>query len=192
MTRMRKGIVTILLIFVVIVLAVPALFWLVQDRLIFFPQPVASTAHLPAGTAPFEVRAADGTTLRGWMVPADVSKAPVIVYFGGNAEEVSWAIASDRWPRGYARIALNYRGYGTSEGRPSATKLLADGLAIHDAVASRRDVDNTRIVAFGRSLAPRWRRTSRRIAPSRARFSSRLTIRSPPSAAGIIRSCRSG
>jgi hypothetical protein len=65
---------------------------------------------------------------------------------------VSWAIASERWPRGYARIALNYRGYGTSEGKASAAALLADGLAIFDAVATRDDVDRTRIVAFGRSL----------------------------------------
>jgi len=148
----RKGIVTILLIVVAIVLAVPALFWLVQDRLIFFPQPVVSTAHLPPRTTPLAVRAADGTMLHGWMVPAETSPAPAVVYFGGNAEEVSWAIASDRWPRGYARIAINYRGYGTSEGKPSAATLLADGLAIYDAVASRREVDGARIVAFGRSL----------------------------------------
>jgi len=152
MKSRRKAIVTVFLIVVAIVLAVPALFWLVQDRLIFFPQPVGSTAHLPQRTAPIEVRAADGTILRGWMVPADLAPAPAIVYFGGNAEEVSWAIASDRWPRGYARIALNYRGYGTSEGRPSAITLLADGLAIYDAVAARTDVDRARIVAFGRSL----------------------------------------
>jgi pimeloyl-ACP methyl ester carboxylesterase len=49
-------------------------------------------------------------------------------------------------------IALNYRGYGTSEGEPSAEHLKSDGLALFDLVAARDDVDRTRIAVFGRSL----------------------------------------
>jgi pimeloyl-ACP methyl ester carboxylesterase len=141
-----------LLVVVAIALGVPAAAWFAQERLIFFPQPVVSTAHLPARAAPFTVIAADGAKLRGWIVPGAASPAPAIVYFGGNAEEVSWALADGRWPRGWTLVALNYRGYGDSEGSPSARDLLADGLALHDAVAARDDIDPTRIVVFGRSL----------------------------------------
>jgi hypothetical protein len=43
-----------LLFIAVVSLGVPALAWLAQERLIFFPQPVASTAHLPARASPLE------------------------------------------------------------------------------------------------------------------------------------------
>ncbi len=141
-----------LLVAAALALGVPAAAWLAQERLIFFPQPVVSTAHLPRHAQPLVVTAADGTRLAGWIVPGAGAPAPAVVYFGGNAEEVSWTLADGRWPRGWTFVALNYRGYGDSEGAPGARDLLADGLAIHDAVAARADVDRGRIVAFGRSL----------------------------------------
>ena len=76
----------------VIVLGVPAAAWLAQDSLLFFPQPVGSSAHLQANAAPLEVAATDGTRLRGWIVKGAASPAPVVIYFGGNAEEVSWTL----------------------------------------------------------------------------------------------------
>ena len=135
-----------------VVLGVPAMAWLAQERLIFFPQPVASAARLPAEAKPLEIVAADGTRLRGWMRGASAMPAPVVLYFGGNAEEVSWTLAEARWPRDVTIVALNYRGYGASEGAPGERELRADALAIHDAVAGRPDVDARRIVVFGSSL----------------------------------------
>lgn len=135
-----------------VVACVPAVFWFAQDRLIFFPQPVASTKHLPPHAEPLAMRAPDGTMLHGWFVPAANRPSPVVLYFGGNGEEVSWALADGRWPRDVALAALNYRGYGTSEGKPSAEALESDGLALFDLVAARGDVDRERIAVFGRSL----------------------------------------
>jgi pimeloyl-ACP methyl ester carboxylesterase len=135
-----------------IVLGVPAAAWFAQDRLIFFPQPVASTAHLPADAKALEIVATDGTRLRGWMRAASETPAPVVLYFGGNAEEVSWTLADPRWPRDWAIVAINYRGYGESEGAPGETELVADALVIYDTIAARPDVNAQRIVAFGRSL----------------------------------------
>jgi hypothetical protein len=93
-----------------IIVAINAAAWLVQDRLIFFPQPVASTAHLPARAAALTVVAADGIELRGWIVKGNATPAPTILYFGGNAEEVSWTLADARWPRDWTIVAVNYRG----------------------------------------------------------------------------------
>ena len=148
---MRKVMEWIVLV-AALVLGVPAAAWLAQDRLIFFPQPVVSTAHLPAEAKPLEVVATDGTRLRGWMRAASATPAPVVLYFGGNAEEVSWTLADPRWPRDWAIVAINYRGYGTSEGAPGETELVADALVIYDTIAARPDVNAGRIVAFGRSL----------------------------------------
>jgi pimeloyl-ACP methyl ester carboxylesterase len=140
-----------LIVIAVIVLGVCGAAWLAQERLIFFPQPL-TTAQLPARAAPLEVVAADGTRLRGWLVKGTVTPAPAVLYFGGNAEEVSWTLADARWPREWTIVGVNYRGYGASEGAPGETALAADALAIYDALAGREDIDPRRIVVFGRSL----------------------------------------
>src|SRR5215468_3222539 len=112
-----------LLLILIIILGIPAAAWFAQEKLIFFPQPVVSTTHLPARAAPLEVVAADGTHLRGWIVKGAVAPAPAVIYFGGNAEEVSWTLADARWPRAWTNVGLNYRGYGASEGAPGESAL---------------------------------------------------------------------
>jgi pimeloyl-ACP methyl ester carboxylesterase len=133
-----------LIVIAVIALGVPAWVWYAQESLIFFPQPVASAAHLPTRASPLEIVAADGTHLRGWIVKGAAAPAPAVIYFGGNAEEVSWTLADAHWPREWTIVGVNYRGYGASEGAPGETALTADALTIYDAVS--------RIVVFGRSL----------------------------------------
>lgn len=144
---------TWLILIAALVLGVPAWAWFAQERLLFFPQPVASVAHLPARAAAMEVVADDGTRLRGWIVKGTgATPGPTVIYFGGNAEEVSWTLSDLRWPPEWTLMGVNYRGYGTSEGKPGEPQLLADALAIYDAVVKRDDVDAHRIVVFGRSL----------------------------------------
>jgi pimeloyl-ACP methyl ester carboxylesterase len=135
----------------VVALGVLAAAWLARAADLF-PQPIVSTAHLPGRASALEIVATDGTHLRGWMVKADTAIAPTVIYFGGNAEEVSWTLAEKRWPRDWAIAAINYRGYGASEGAPGEQDLLADALTIYDVIAKRNDVDSQRIVVFGRSL----------------------------------------
>lgn len=141
-----------LIIVAAVMLGVAATAWLAQDRLVFFPQPLVSTGQLPPRTEPLEVVAGDGTRLRGWILRGKPVPAPVVIYFGGNAEEVSWTLADGHWPDAWSIVAVNYRGYGASEGAPGERDMLADGIAVHDAVASRSDVDPRRVVVFGRSL----------------------------------------
>jgi pimeloyl-ACP methyl ester carboxylesterase len=140
------------IVILIIVIAVPAVAWLMQDSMIFFRQPVGATAHLLVRASQLEVTAADGTHLRGWIVKGAASPAPAVIYFGGNAEEVSWTLSDLHWPREWAIVGVNYRGYGASEGKPGETALKADALAIYDALAKREEIDPRRIVVFGRSL----------------------------------------
>src|SRR5215831_19781082 len=150
--RWRRITMEWLILIAIVVLGVPAAAWFAQERMIFLPQPFVAPAQLPARASPLEVVAADGTKLRGWIVSGAAAPAPAVIYFGGNAEEVSWTLADARWPREWAIVGVNYRGYGASEGAPGQAALEADALAIHDAVARRDDVDPRRIVVFGRSL----------------------------------------
>ena len=150
--RWRRTVMEWLIVVAALAIGVPAAAWFAQDGLIFFPQPLGSTAHLPANVTPFVVNAADGTHLRGWIAEGTAKPAPAVIYFGGNAEEASSTLADPRWPRAWSIVAVNYRGYGASEGKPGERELAADALAICDAVAALEGIDRDRIVTFGRSL----------------------------------------
>jgi len=135
------------------------LIYLLQDRLIFYPQQLdASTAQILQRNVPrteaFEL-AVEGNAvrLRGWFISAESSgPSPLLIYFGGNAEEVSWLLPELTRLHGWAVLLVNYRGYGLSEGSPSEAALQRDALALYDNVAQRSGVDPERIVIMGRSL----------------------------------------
>jgi hypothetical protein len=136
-------------------LGVPLVMYLVQDSLLFLRQPLAGPPVASRTARPVEDLAfttPDGVTLRGWLLPGAPAPAPLVVYYGGNAEEVSWQAAEPRWPGGWSLALVNYRGYGQSEGRPSERALSADALQVLDALLARPDVEARRVVLFGRSL----------------------------------------
>ena len=134
-----------------------ALLYLFQDRLIFYRQPLPervrqSVEALP-GTSEIEVEASDGVRLRGWLRhQAGPPPRPLVLYFGGNAEDVSGQILDAAGLAPWSLAALNYRGYGRSEGAPSEAALVSDALLIHERLAERADIDPERIVVLGRSL----------------------------------------
>lgn len=147
----------------VVGVGLPLVVWLAQDALIFYRQPLpesrrAEIARRYPAVEEIQLAAADGTRLHGWLVkPQAASPAPLVIYFGGNAEEVSWMLDAVGDPvrgetPGIAWLLVNYRGYGLSEGSPSEAALVADALALYDFAAAQPVVDPQRIVAFGRSL----------------------------------------
>ena len=133
------------------VLAFPAAVYLLQDRLIFHPQPLDAPRRAALGNDPsvkeIFLQAEGGVRLHAWHIPGD----PLILYFGGNAEEVSWMVeeAKEKAP-GVGWLLTSYRGYGASEGAPSEKALFADALGWYDHVM--KTLRPSRVVAFGRSL----------------------------------------
>jgi hypothetical protein len=122
-------------------LALPLVVYLLQDQLIFFPQRSA-----PGAQSVF-LDAADGTRLHARKIEPAPGR-PLVIYFGGNAEEVSWMLgeATRRAP-GVGWLLVDYRGYGASGGSPSEKALVADALQWFDHVNAAE-----RIYVFGRSL----------------------------------------
>lgn len=111
-----------------------------QRSLLFHPVPAA-------GGVPTTTLDVPGATLRIATRPQEGPRA--ILYFGGNAEDVSQTVPelAAAFP-GRAIYAHHYRGYGGSGGRPSERALHADAAAVFDHVASRHpEVD-----VIGRSL----------------------------------------
>jgi cephalosporin-C deacetylase-like acetyl esterase len=135
-----------------VVIGALLLAWLFQERMLFFPKPVESRPAPRPNLEEVTVVASDGAKLRGWMVKGKGNPAPLVIYFGGNAEEVSWLAGVADQFAGWSLLLMNYRGYGDSEGRPGEKELAADALLIHDYAKERPDVDARRIVAMGRSL----------------------------------------
>jgi pimeloyl-ACP methyl ester carboxylesterase len=139
-------------------LSFTALMYLLQKSLIFFPVKIG-TSTLQAIKKEFPdaeeitIASADNTALRGWLVkPAVTGKVPLVIYFGGNAEEVSWLIGEAHRLKGWAVCLMNYRGYGLSDGSPGEKELFSDALSIYDYCAKRSDIDRDRIIVMGRSI----------------------------------------
>ena len=123
--------------------------------MVFHPQPLAESSRsliaerFPSAHSVF-LQAKDGTRLHAWHVKG-APGAPLVVYFGGNAEEVSWMLAqgSSKTP-GAGWLLVDYRGYGSSAGKPSESALVSDALTWHD--HARQALAAGQIVVFGRSL----------------------------------------
>ncbi len=131
--------------------AVVALMALAQDWLIFPHWAIGEGGiALPAEAERLSVAAASGERLAGLRLPPPTGADPgaLILGFGGNAWDADGLALFLRslFPEREV-VAFHYRGYGPSEGRPSAKALLDDALAIHDHLEGGR-----RIVAVGLSI----------------------------------------
>jgi pimeloyl-ACP methyl ester carboxylesterase len=138
---MRFLITTLLFAFSIYVAACAALFFL-QRSMIYFPQPASH------GTAADRIKlSADGAQVQVSAKARPGTKA--LIYFGGNAEDVSASLAEmaaafpDR-----SIFLMHYRGYGGSTGTPSEASLHADARVLFDLL----HVTQKDILVIGRSL----------------------------------------
>ena len=142
-------------ILALVIVGFPLLMYLMQDRLLFFPQRLDPATREAIGkrhafAKDIVIQSGSGERLQAWHVPGAPGR-PLVVYFGGNAEEVSWMIeeARTRVPD-LGWLLVNYRGYGSSEGAPSESAISADALLWHDYAA--KELGATEVIAVGRSL----------------------------------------
>jgi pimeloyl-ACP methyl ester carboxylesterase len=126
------------------------LYWR-QESSIFFP--VQNDVHLRQEFADGRVEIpVDGATLEGWWIDnPQATTQSVILYFGGNAEDVLYTASQAQAFDARKLLAMNYRGYGRSTGRPGQQALYSDALAIYD-YAIGTGVRREDIVVAGRSL----------------------------------------
>ena len=124
-----------------------------QRSLMYFPD----TAHVTPAAAGLPeaeevpLTAADGTHIHVWHVPPRDNK-PVIIFFHGNGGSLAGEV--DRFRRlikdGIGLVALEYRGYGGSEGSPTEAGLIEDAEAAYAFARARYPVQQ--IVVWGGSL----------------------------------------
>jgi pimeloyl-ACP methyl ester carboxylesterase len=128
-------------------LALCAMLFFTQESAIFYPGP--NDARLVQQHAKSRIQIG---SLEGWWVenPAATNDL-VILYFGGNAEDVLYTAGTLPLLGARRMLVVNYRGYGTSQGRPGQKELYEDGLAIYD-FAAGTGLRPDQIVVMGRSL----------------------------------------
>jgi len=133
--------------------AVLVLLYVVQRALMYFPDS-ARTSPAAAGLLAAEeilLDTADGEKLVAWHVPPRGDR-PVVLYLHGNGGALTHragrfrALTAD----GTGLVAIDYRGYGGSTGRPTETGLLIDAATAHGFAAARYPA--ARIAVWGESL----------------------------------------
>lgn len=121
-------------------LAICGLLYLSQRSHIYYP------SGRSAGTPTITLHRSDAQVL---VSTHPIDSARAVLYFGGNAEDVSHAIGllSRAFPDA-AIYAMHYRSYGGSTGAPSERALVSDAMALFDQVAKQ----HPGISVVGRSL----------------------------------------
>jgi pimeloyl-ACP methyl ester carboxylesterase len=118
-----------------------------QRKMLYFPQGLDRDWQHIKENSKHEIEfQRDETRLRGWLLYPE--RPELLIYYGGNGEEVSYNLAEFDQLKSHAILLVNYRGYGESEGRPTEADLVADALAIFDEMNDKYGS----IVVLGRSL----------------------------------------
>lgn len=143
-----------------IYMAYCGLLFLLQRQIMFprgmIPQPTPAAQKLP-GLEKIWLKT-DSGKIESWLLPpasgSAAGPAAAVIFGHGNGELI------DFWPddlkgfgqRGLAVLLVEYPGYGRSAGSPSQGSITQAFVAAYDALISRKDIDASRIVLFGRSL----------------------------------------
>jgi len=96
----------------------------------------------------------DGVRLHGWILRPLGPPKGIILFFHGNAENMSTHVNAVLWfvKAGYLVFAFDYRGYGKSEGTPDIPGVNRDGVAALNLAFHIRGGEGGGIVVFGQSL----------------------------------------
>ena len=165
--RIRRLVLTVLLAYAAVLVGL----LLFEKRLVFFPQITGrlSGDWSPPGLGHEEVwlSAADGVRLNAWWVPsyatrvitegglsATAGDVPTFLCFHGNAANIAWRADVYRFLRDLPAnvLAVEYRGYGRSEGSPSEAGIYRDAEAAYNYLVRERGIPPQRIIALGQSL----------------------------------------
>jgi fermentation-respiration switch protein FrsA (DUF1100 family) len=152
-SRTMTALIAVLAVLLFVYVGLAAMLYFTQRSMMYFPETI-HTSPAEAGLPEAEeisLTAADGVRIVGWHV-APRDGQPVILYLHGNGGALRYRV--ERFHRlikeGVGLVAIEYRGYGGSEGSPSEAGLFADAEAAYAFAASRYRPDQ--LVLWGESL----------------------------------------
>ena len=138
-------------------LLVLALVRIFESRLIFFPNyPDRLEGDWHPRTLPVQdvwFTASDGVKLHAWWIPHDGAKFTFLA-FHGNASNIAGRTPIYKFLHSSPAnvFAVEYRGYGRSEGKPDEVGVYRDAEAAYAYLVSTRGIDSKAIISFGQSL----------------------------------------
>jgi fermentation-respiration switch protein FrsA (DUF1100 family) len=98
--------------------------------------------------------AADGTKLHGWYVPHEAPTGQALLLHGnaGNVTLLAETLRTLNRRHGLAVLALDYRGFGKSEGTPSEQGLYQDARAARHWLAEKTGIAEQDVILMGVSI----------------------------------------
>ena len=132
----------------------------VLERVAFF-HPGTTNYATPPGIEEVEFATPDGKTLHAWFMPAKnrtegSGPAPAILHCHGNEGDIAAHASTSAYipGAGISVLLFDYRGFGKSTPCTMLTRdeLMTDAEAAYAYLKTRKDVDQSRIGAFGYSL----------------------------------------
>jgi fermentation-respiration switch protein FrsA (DUF1100 family) len=141
-------------IVIALCLVLIAIFYFLQTRLIFYPGKLAKDYKFKLGGLGEEVflTTSDGERIHGLYFYG--VKSDVILYFHGNAGDLSgWKfVAEDFTAMGYNVLLIDYRGYGKSTGTISEAGFYKDAEAAYSFLLKDKGYSPTNVIIYGRSI----------------------------------------
>lgn len=146
------------IIILVLYIGICTLLYLNQDDLLFHPQPTSKQeiadilkSYPDFDTLTFIMK--DGNRTCGFISKDTIKeKLPLVLYFGGNAEEVSHLADYKKYFPNSVMVMVNYRSFGLSQGTISEKTMFADALEAYDKLIINPEIDATKIIVIGRSI----------------------------------------
>lgn len=130
--------------------------WFGQTRLIFHPQLAPTTTPAEFGIAYEDVWIEMGQgRVHGWWLPAPTADTQTVLILSGNASNVEDGLshAIHFLKLGLSALAIDYRGYGNSEGSfPTEAHVYEDAAAAWHYLTQIRQILPSNIVLFGHSI----------------------------------------
>ena len=137
------------------------LLYVFQEQIIFYPSTLTESEaeqitaeHERAEEVNFQ--AEGDVRLHGWLVHPEEGQEEsqgLLIYYGGNAEELSMQIPemASELPD-WSILLVNYRGYGLSGGSPDEAKMYNDALHVYDEMQQGDEGNPAQSVLMGRSI----------------------------------------
>jgi hypothetical protein len=128
----------------------------IDEETVFQPKPSVTPETFSLEDVDLSVQSipvADSVSVNAWHLTQSPAEATVL-FFGGNG---FYLVQSRGYLRALTRPPVNaflwdYRGYGRSDGAPSAEALRHDALAVYDSLVAQPNVTPDRLLVWGHSL----------------------------------------
>ena len=156
--KLLKFLKVIGIVVAILYVSICTLLYFNQDDLLFHPQPTSKQelaeilkSYPNFDTLTFVMK--DSNRTCGYISKDTIQeKLPLVLYFGGNAEEVSHLAEYKKYFPNSVMVMMNYRSFGLSQGTISEKTMFADALEVYDELINNPQVDPNKIIVIGRSI----------------------------------------